>query len=266
MLDIYLSEIFKGVNIVGKSNAVFLCDIKALVVGDMHIGMERKYERLGVHFRHASQSNAKLILDACKSSGAERIVFLGDVKDSIGFPDTYELDALRSFFSILSKYEIIIAKGNHDGHLPEVLDRIGIDAEIKREILLSDFAFMHGNAMPSQDALSKRYVFAGHGHFAIKSGAKLEKVFLVAKKQSAKVGKNRYSSIGRANEKLVMLPAFNTLIYGTQITDMTMNMIPMLRNGVFDFASASVLSADGKRIGNAKTVAKEQERIRLDLA
>ncbi len=246
-----MTRIFDGIYIVDGANALFIKKLNAVVVGDMHIGLERKYERMGVHFEHASEADASSIMKVCKEVGARTVISLGDVKESIGFPDVFELQALRRFFAGIGDYDIIIAKGNHDGHLPEILQRIGVNTQIEREILLGDFVFTHGNSMLSHDALSKKYAIAAHGHFVVRQGARLEKAFMVARRVST-------SKIENRSQKLILVPAFSKLIYGTQITDSTKKMMPMFRNMVFDFDSAQVIGAQGDRLGSAGLVAKEQ--------
>ncbi len=261
-----LARVFDGIGILKGTNSIFIKSMDAVVVGDMHVGIEGKFERMGVHFRHAASLNAQEIAKACSLVGADKIIFLGDVKNAIGFPDTTELDALKDFFSLLDKHEIIIAKGNHDGHLAEILDRIGVSAKMEREIILGDFAFMHGNSIPSKSALAKKYLFSAHGHFAIRIDGGLKKVFIASKRSKGDKDDGKYAGVGNMAGRMIMLPAFNSLIYGTQITRLTINAMPIFRNGIFDFDSAVVLDTQGKKIGYAKEVAREQEIIKLGLA
>ncbi len=243
-----LVKILQDIYVVPNSNALFAKRIGALVVGDMHIGMERKYESTGIHFERAAETNANNILSACKESGAKSIIFLGDVKDSIGFPDKEEKEGIARFFYLLKKYHIYIAKGNHDGHLIELFERLGINADIENEILMKDFAFMHGHTMPTTDALSKKYIVAAHGHFVIRIGSTSEKIFMLAKRKRA--------LDGAKNSRLILVPAFSNLIYGTNITMGTKKMIPMFRNRIFDFDSAQVFGNDGRELGKAKDFAE----------
>ena len=261
----YLARVFGETYIIKGTNAAFVKSIGALIVGDMHIGIEGKYEKMGVHFRHASTLNAQSISKTCDMVGAGKVIFLGDVKNAIGFPDTAELGALKDFFSSLDRREIIIAKGNHDGHLEDVLDRMGVSAKIEREVLLGDFAFMHGNGIPSQKALSKKYLFSAHGHFAIRREGGLDKVFISCKRAKQSSGSGKYLGRGDMSAKMLMLPAFNRLIYGTEITRLTINAMPIFRNKIFDFDSATVLDFAGRKIGNAKDIAFEQESIRSNM-
>lgn len=255
-----MATLADGIEIVKGANALFIKRLGTLVVGDMHIGLERKYERMGVHFEHASKADAASIVMACEKSGAKNLVLLGDVKESIGFSDAFELEALGDFFRELNDYRIMVAKGNHDGHLPQILQRIGVEAQISREILIGDFAFTHGNSIPSKEALLKKYVVAAHGHFVVRQGARLEKIFIVAKKSQ----KNK--SQGNKSSRLILAPAFSKLVYGTKITGSTKKMMPMFRNDIYDFDSAWIIDAFGKKLGRGRTVAKEQETIRSGLA
>ncbi len=210
-----------------------------LVAGDMHIGLEEKLGSSGIHVDELAASMGKELRSIFESSGARSIALLGDIKESIGYPTKIERDHIRSFFEELEGIDISILKGNHDAHLHEILDMLKIQSNLYKELLLEDAALLHGNAYPSEEALEKRYIIVGHGHPAYKINGNVEKVWLVAKSSKLK-------------SEFIIAPAFNPLKTGIDISAWTSDYMQLMRNGIFDFYTASIYSLDGTPIGRVK--------------
>jgi metallophosphoesterase superfamily enzyme len=244
-----LNRLAENVFGIDGSPGIVIADIGTLVVGDMHIGMEEKLGRQGIHFGSASERLGTDVMGLCSEFGLKRIVFLGDVKDSIGYPDRIEYDELGSFFGGIHGMDIRIAKGNHDGNIEKVLKVIGVEAEIGLEILIGRYAFMHGHTEPSVEAMQRRCLFAGHGHFGIRNGDLTEKAFIVAKIDKRSIGK-AYERYDR-NERLVMVPAFSPLITGTEVSRSLERHMPALR-GIFNLRDSTIITTDGRRIKTAR--------------
>ena len=58
----------------------------------------------------------------------------------------------------------MIAKGNHDAYIEALIKEVGFEATIAKEVLLSECALMHGNSMPSEEAVMKKYIVCGPAH------------------------------------------------------------------------------------------------------
>lgn len=226
--------------------ALLVKEKEALVIGDLHIGMESRYSREGVHFGNSAIRMGTLVAEACERYNCKRVVLLGDIKESIGFPDRHEYEELMYFFAQLRGYEVLIAKGNHDSHGSEILGRIGIKCSIDNEILLGRCAFLHGNSWPSEAAMLARYLVCGHGHFALDMNSSREKVFISAK--VARGADKHYKKFNK-NCRMILVPAFSSLILGTAIEATPPRGLPALKNGVFDWKGADVFSLSGKRYG-----------------
>jgi len=214
-----------------------------LVVGDMHIGLEEKLGEAGIHVNDLAYSMGKELKQIFEASGANKIALLGDIKESIGYPTKIEQNEIKAFFNELSGIEITILKGNHDAHLQEVLEMLGLKYEVKKELLLSSAALLHGNAYPSDEALKKRYIIVGHGHPAFKINGNVEKVWLVAKSKKLK-------------SEFIITPAFNPLKTGIDISMWTSDYMQLMRNGIFDFYTAKIYTLDGTLIGVIKDLVK----------
>ncbi len=221
---------------------------KLLVVGDIHIGRDLALERAGVHVPRATERLAQSLLTLYKRAGARGIVLLGDVKDSIGYPTRDELGEISSFFYRLRDVEIRITKGNHDPRLEEIIRRIGSAAQLSGEILLHDAALMHGHAMPSTEAMMKRYIITAHSHPAMDIGGRMEKVWVVA--GLGEGVKERYAKYNRRAE-LVIAPAFNELIAGSDPAEAG-KFVPLLRKNIFRAEDARIYDLEGREVMNWK--------------
>ena len=234
-----LHKLIEDIFIIEGIPAIIIKSQKILVLGDIHVGLEQKYLNAGIILNGASQIMAAKILSLCNEFHVSKVLFLGDLKESISYPEKNEYDLLVNFINTLNM-EILIAKGNHDGHLEELLQRIGrTDVIIKKEIILGKYSFIHGHSLPTKECLLSDIIFAAHGHFAVYDGDKINKVFVL----SSNLKK-------RTNPKfLLLLPAFNQLIGGTSLNSITKKRVPFLNHKMFEWSGSCVFSIEGKKIG-----------------
>jgi hypothetical protein len=227
-----------------------------VVIGDLHIGAERRLFKRGVHVYGSNVIMAERLKKIAKASDASAIVVLGDVKESVLYPDNSERREIVGFFELLSDYDVTVVRGNHDSHLEEVVAVKPVD-----ELLLGDFAMVHGHMWPSEDAMSRRWVLAGHNHMAVRitdknKGIYFEKAWLVAK-PNLKLALVRYPKMEKRAE-LVVFPAFNDLITGIAANEkIDNNFSPMFRNGVFDYKNGTLFSLMGDVLGTPKHLARK---------
>ncbi|MGC8662361.1 MAG: metallophosphoesterase [Candidatus Micrarchaeia archaeon] len=214
-----------------------------LVVSDLHIGIEEKLKEKGISVPDLSKIMGKDIKKIFDESKANRLILLGDIKESIGYPTKFGYSCMSSFFEEIKGIDTIIVKGNHDAHLAEVLSILGYDYKIEKEMLLKSAALAHGNAYPSKVAISKKYLIIGHGHAAYgHAGEAVEKIWIIAS--------------SRNNKKLVLVPAFNPMISGSNIRNWTTEM-GIIKAGSFNMNSASVFDLYGKLLGKLGVLAKQ---------
>ncbi|MEM3839461.1 MAG: metallophosphoesterase family protein [Candidatus Micrarchaeaceae archaeon] len=217
-----------------------------LVAGDLHIGKEFRLEKSGLHFADATRKMALELLDIYRKTHARRLVLLGDIKDTIGYPPREEFEALASFFNEFRHIKVTVVKGNHDAHLAELLGRIGMAAPVVRELLLRDIAMIHGNALPSSLAMTKKYIIAGHSHIAVNAGGAVAKGWLLA--CPGKETEERYAGYNKSI-KLLVMPAFSSLITGVTVgIDSDGMSMPLMRNRIFDLSTARIYDLDGKLV------------------
>lgn len=216
---------------------------KWLVIGDLHIGIEEKLEEKGINVGNLSVKMGKEARRLFEESKAEAIVLLGDVKESIGYPTRLGYAYLKDFFRELEGVEVKIVKGNHDAHIKDVLSLIGVECDVEKELITKDAALMHGHAYPSKEALEKKYLIIGHGHAAYAPpGGSTEKVWVILE--------------ARSKKKLILLPAFNPMIAGSNVRNWDAD-IGIIRAGSFNLQKAKIYNLDGELLGLLGDLSKQ---------
>lgn len=234
-----------SISFINGSPALMVTKERYMAVGDLHIGISERFSGSGIAFPNAAKRMAEEIRHLCSQNNAKGVVMLGDVKDGIGNPSREEMADIRQFFHELSGIKIMIAKGNHDAYLTEILSEMKVEAVVEKEILLSEVALMHGNAMPSDDAVLKKYIVCGHGHIAAQINGIDRKAWLVAPAGTGMKG--QYAKFYRGI-KLIAAPAFNRLIIGSRIGSESEEHLPLLGNRLFDFSLSEVYDLYGNRL------------------
>ncbi|MGB9719720.1 MAG: metallophosphoesterase [Candidatus Anstonellales archaeon] len=211
--------------ITGHPAAIFK---NALVVADMHFGIEQKY--LDYENYSLSWELAEKLVGLAKKHRKEKIFILGDVKDSI--LSTPKLVA--EILDFLAKdFGIWVAKGNHDGNIQKL--KIKNVKIFQKGFIYGGAAFFHGHALPPKELLNKNLIFMSHGHIEYNG----EKVWLVSK-----TGK----------KKIIVVPSFNPVV-GKNISS---PIGPLFRNKIFKWLPSKLYTLNGVLIGNVgKLVEKD---------
>jgi len=226
-----------------------------VVVGDLHIGAEKRVLKKGIRVYGSNMLMAERVARLAKEHNAKTVIILGDVKESVLYPDSWERKEIVNFFDKISDLNIMVARGNHDPHLEEI-----VKVKILDEIVIGEFAFVHGHIWPSENALRARWIMAGHNHMAVRitdsnKGTYFEKAWLFSKPNLKKALK-KYPNMNKKVE-LVVLPAFNDLIMGTPANEsINDNLSPLFRSGVFDYKNGVLFSLMGDILGTPKSLAK----------
>lgn len=226
--------------------AVYLRGENAVVISDNHLGAEFRLFREGFSFPGASMKQAEEIVEICRMTGAKKVISLGDVKDSILYPPSEEYSSIQQFFRKLEDIKFIICRGNHDSHLGEILEKIGANATISKEFSTESSAFLHGNAMPSESLMKKRMIFIGHGHFSAKILGFERKAFILSKPGE---GISLIYKKWDRRIRLLALPSFSRLVFGTDICSSRTSNIPLFRRHVFEVEGSAIFTTDGKKAG-----------------
>jgi len=186
-----------------------------LVVGDLHIGYEKRLAEGGYNIPNQSEHFVKKILELKEKTGAKKLILLGDIKyqiPKIAYDEKYDVP---NFFRKLSKEfdEIIVTKGNHDGNIERMVHEDNV--RIVDEYRVGDVGFTHGHRLPGKELVQCKTVVIGHVHPTFKFKDRLGvrhnyPCWLFGKLKKSKGLKD--SNI----ENLVVVPCFNRFFSGYQ--------------------------------------------------
>lgn len=199
----------------------------ALVVADMHFGIEEKYLKKKVHF--FSWKLAKKLRRVAKKYRKKKIFILGDVKDNILSTPKFVVEIL-DFIS--RDFEVWIAKGNHDGNLQKL--KIKNVKIFPKGFVYGNAAFFHGHAIPPENFLRKNLIFMSHGHLEYNG----EKVWFVSEK---------------GKKKIIVIPSFNPVV-GRNINS---PVGPLFRNKIFKWLPSKLYTLNGVLIGKVEKLVEK---------
>jgi metallophosphoesterase superfamily enzyme len=216
-----------------EDSAVLLnCKSRGLAVSDIHIGYEIELVKKGISLPQRTSALADRLVEIGKRHRARSLFILGDVKHKIAWASSFDFFQVTTFFNRLNEWfkHVVVTLGNHDGGirnlLPdnvEVVTSRGTYVKCKE----STFTLLHGNAWPRPESLQTSYIITGHGHYMIELrdsiGLRLfEPVWLIGE-----IDRLRYAEacsnnkqglrIPKGNIKLIVLPAFNSIVGGIPV-------------------------------------------------
>ena len=221
---------------------------RVLVVADFHAGIETGLRRDGVELDSRADGRRAALLDALGGAAVDRLVFLGDLADSIGTPGRAERAELRTLLdAVTAESPVTVVKGNHDGDIESVVGDIdGVDVTDGGGTRIGEVGFCHGHTWPDDAVVAAPLVCTAHEHPLVRltdsvGGRRTERVWLRGRLDRA--GFPDYDAVG---DRLVVCPAFNDLSGGTTVNENDGFLSPFLPDGLAD-GEAYLL--DGTRLG-----------------
>jgi hypothetical protein len=186
------------------------------VVGDIHLGFEEDLNSKGYNVHSKTDELVRNILNIDR----RKLILLGDIRSKFTRIMPSEGGVLMNILSRLSdKFEeVTITKGNHDGGLSVIADRLG-NVRIVNEFILGNVGFMHGHALPTR-AITSRVgtICFGHLHPSVimrdKNGVYYRKDCWSIFDVSLPKSKYKNSKV----ESAVAFPKFNPYIGSTDET------------------------------------------------
>ncbi len=229
----------------------------ALVVSDVHLGIEYELQQKGVRLFPQPKKEAKKFNDLLRKTHATELVVLGDLKhDCRGFEER-EKKMMAEFLAHLNAEKTVVCKGNHDSQLEEIsgIQVVGPQGFVLRSGKVS-YGLHHGHAWPGRELLKADFLLMGNNHptieFVDASGHRTqEKAWVKGEiKQSKKFGTTK--------QKAIVFPAFSQLSGGTAFNRHACNEMlgPLFKNNLFDLEHAEAFLLNGVRLGRIKDLRK----------
>ena len=228
---------------------------KTLVIADLHIGVEYELYKAGIRIPKQTEKLLARIKKLIKSTRANRLVLLGDLKHFIPYLSLQEMREIPNFLSELAKLvKVDIVPGNHDGDL-----RTFVSSDIAFHntagFRLDNVYFNHGHSWPNKDVLNSDYLIIGHLHPCIEFKDKLGFRFIEQAWIRLDIDKKRllghYKSVETDRKvkdlKIIIIPAFNRFVGGRPFDPKMESNAPVIR--LTDARSAEAYMLDGTYAG-----------------
>jgi len=203
-----------GVEIIEPYPAVYIPEIDAIAIADLHLGYEGIAAEQGMLIPKVQfKKELRMLEGIIDRQEAARIIINGDLKHEFSETSYHEFREVSDLLEFLEKKfeEVFVIKGNHDNFIIRVTRRFNV--KLHDEFRLGDFYFLHGHRIPGEfSSVKANHVIIAHEHPAI---ALFDEIGAKEKMDCFLAGK---MNDGR---KIVVLPAFSPLAYGSEV-----NLIP----------------------------------------
>ncbi len=225
---------------------------KALIVADLHIGIEHELFLAGAKIPGRTPELRARLVKLLKKTKAKKLVIAGDLKHNIPMSSFLEEREIPRMLEALSEVigEIHLVPGNHDGGISAYLPS-NVKLHSNKGFVLGTLGIWHGHCWPSEEVMASPTVLMGHVHpqAVFVDGIETrsaERCWVRGKWNFAEAHK-RYSILG---EGFLMIPAFNSLCGGSHVNDLGQRKIgTVLRHGLARIEESELVLLDGTHLG-----------------
>lgn len=236
-----------------------LGDERALVVAEYHAGLEPDLRREGVEVPSQAAERRGRLFALIDRTGADRVVFLGDLATAIGDPPAAEREELVTLLSSLGeRVAVTVVRGNHDTEFEAFLAAEGLDAAVAPATgtRLGPVGFVHGHTWPAPSVVDADAVCVAHEHPRVRltdevGGGRDERAWLRGRVDPEPFATHHDDAELSGGGDLVVFPAFNDLSGGTWVNQDREFLSPYLPAALVD---GQVYLVDGTRLGPYEAV------------
>jgi putative SbcD/Mre11-related phosphoesterase len=246
-----------GIGFLTEKPAAFIQEEKALVVAELHLGLEYELFKKGIKIPPQREKFQAELESLKKLTKAENLVVIGDIKHKVPGMSLREEIELPKFLEFLKENfsKVFLVKGNHDDLLEEIVPK-GIKVYGSRGFKLGKCGFFHGHAWPSKRLMQCDYLFLGHLHpgieFRDKFGFRsVEQVWIKNELDLNKVKKKyKLNKVGKLN--IIIMPAFNKLLGSMSLDKLIEKERPGIISELMNMEKSKVYLLDGTFLGFLK--------------
>lgn len=239
----------------------------ALVVGDMHIGVESHLRAKGFHLTSHTSDMRQSLLEAADDD-IDRLIVIGDVKDSVPGSTKQEYVEIPDFFEgLFERFDRIdVVRGNHDTQIEEFLpSRVRIRPATGLKV--DGVGLAHGHVWPSADVMDSDVLVLAHNHPTVmfKDGIGRCTTEPCWMRGTFKVSSDpRFPVLPRL---FIVIPAFNRMLGGSPVnTEKDELLGPVLNSGLLDLDGAHLYLLDGIDLGRRSDLMVDGRTIKVGTA
>lgn len=220
----------------------------ALIIGDLHIGIESHLRWKGFHV--ASRTDLMLREIVSYADRTEHVIILGDVKHRVPGTTRQEVEELPGFFRTLcDRFPTVdLVKGNHDGNIEDHIDS-AVNVHPAGGMVMDGVGLVHGHTWPSNNTMACDTLVMAHNHPTV--------MFVdgVGKRTSEPCwirgqflnGGSRYLL---HPSSFLVIPAFNPVLGGSPVNVEGEALLgPVLNSGMVDLENCQIHLLDGIGLG-----------------
>lgn len=242
--------------------SLFIREIKALVIADLHIGIEYELKKSGINIPQQIAKMKKEIDKLIKKTKAKHLIILGDIKHIVpGISYQEEKDIPEFLNQLKNEIKVSICLGNHDTYIKDIAPH-GIYIYDSKGFKLKKYGFAHGHAWPSKELMSCNYLIISHSHPVLhlvdKLGYKIIKPVWIKCKLNKEKIKEKYKIKNTGKLNLIIVPAFNKLLGGlpinTSIKQKDELLGPIMQSNIVDKNTCEIYLLDGTYIGRLEDI------------
>jgi uncharacterized protein len=240
--------------------ALLLGDHAAMVVADLHIGIERELREAGLSIPSQSRQMETRLHALITTYQIQDVYLLGDIKHNIPTWTIQERTDVKFFLQRLAtKTTVHILPGNHDGNI-EYLTPPSVKIHPSNGIALDGLGLLHGHRWPGTDLFTSSTLIIAHTHptiqFTDRLGFKsIESCWLRGPCQQEKLAQKAPDAVC---QQLIVLPAFNPLCGGIAVNKEEL-LGPVA--GLLDIQETSVYLLDGTALGKIPDLTESNNLI-----
>ncbi|MBP2029659.1 metallophosphoesterase superfamily enzyme [Methanohalophilus levihalophilus] len=243
---------------------------KALVIADIHIGIEWDLYSSGFLVPSRLEERMKRIEEYIQQTQPDRIILLGDIKHNVPQISWQERDEIPYFLGKLAGHAPVdLFPGNHDGNMELLLpDEGDVTLHPSRGDVIEDVGYFHGHTWPSPVVASAPLIITAHNHPTVRltdslGYAATEQAWLRTHLLTDVIAEH-YSKVGISMEnsptkpEVIVVPAFNEICGGVPFNEAGMDELlgPAFSSGAIDVDNAQVYLLDGMQLGKVKDIRK----------
>jgi len=240
----------------------FITDKKALVIAELHLGLEYQLYKSGVTIPSQGERFRETIEKLIEQTKAKILIIVGDIKHKVpGSTIMEDREIPKLLNSLKEKIKIILVKGNHDDRIEEIIPE-GIKVYSSRGFKLGKYGFFHGHAWPSKRLMGCDYLFMGHIHPAIefrdKFGYRSVLHIWLKGELNKKLVEKKFKIKKTGKLVTIVIPTFNTILGGVAVNKIAKEDVigPLMKNKIFDSDNSKAYLLDGTYLGNIKNLRK----------
>ncbi len=223
---------------------------RALVVADLHIGLEHQLSKAGVKMPSQIKKMRDRILTLSESAEADKLIILGDLKHNIPRSSLQEYREIpRLIQDLLEHLDVVIVKGNHDGRIERILPGV----EVVKHLEIDNALLIHGHMWPL--SVDYDHIIMGHNHPSIEFVDHFERKSREPAWIRARFNEkiNDFYDLKKTPE-IVIMPAFNDLLTGSPFNNLSRQKLlgPFFNKEVVDLEGADTYLLDGTYLGTIK--------------